>query len=131
MKFQKSFTSNKGMSIINEEISQQWNRKFANQKTIGYQKKLTDKQETELTEIITTQTPEEADVGVFANWTAALICHLVKEKYGVKYSERRMRDLLKRSGLSYTRPTYTLAKADPKKQEEFKEKFYELKKTDG
>ncbi len=97
----------------------------------GYQKRLTDKQETELTEIITMQTPEEAGVGVFANWTAALICRLVKEKYGVEYSERGMRDLLKRIGLSYTRPTYTLAKADPKKQEKFKEKFQELKKTDG
>ena len=41
-----------------------------------------------------------------------------------------MRDLLERIGLSYTRPTYTLAKANPQKQEEFKEKFKDLKKTD-
>ena len=96
----------------------------------GYQKRLTDEQETELAELITTQTPEEAGAGVFANWTSALICFVVKEKYGVEYSERGMRDLLERIGLSYTRPTYTLAKANPKKQEEFKKNFKELKKTD-
>ena len=66
---------------------------------------------------------------MFANWTSALICCAVKEKYGVEYSERGMRNLLERIGLSYTRPTYTLAKANPKKQEEFKEKFKELKKN--
>ena len=99
------------------------------QKQPGYQKRLTDEQETELTEVITTQTPEEAGVGMFANWTSALICCVVKERYGVEYSERGMRNLLERIGLSYTRPTYTLAKANPKKQEEFKEKFKELKKT--
>jgi len=66
---------------------------------------------------------------VFANWTAPLICCLVEKKYSVKYSERGMRDLLERIGLSYTRPTYTLAKANPQKQEEFKEKFKDLKKN--
>lgn len=96
----------------------------------GYQKRLTDEQETELAELITSKTPEEAGIGVFANWTAPLICCLVEKKYSVKYSERGMRDLLERIGLSYTRPTYTLAKANPQKQEEFKEKFKDLKKTD-
>ena len=37
--------------------------------------------------------------------------------------------LFHRLNLSYTRPTYALAKADPKKQEEFKEKFKKVKKT--
>lgn len=95
----------------------------------GYQKRLTDEQETELAELITSKTPEEAGMGVFANWTAPLICCLVEKKYSVKYSERGMRDLLERIGLSYTRPTYTLAKANPQKQEEFKEKFKDLKKN--
>jgi len=36
--------------------------------------------------------------------------------------------VLYRLNLSFTRPTYTLAKADPQKQEEFKEKFELLKK---
>jgi len=32
--------------------------------------------------------------------------------------------------LSYTRPTYVLAKADPEKQKQFREDFETVKKTD-
>lgn len=95
----------------------------------GYKKKLTDEQEKELLNIISTQTPYEAGIGVFANWTAPLACRLVAERFKVEYSERGMRDLFKRVGLSYTRPTYTLAKADPEKQEAFKTEFETIKKT--
>ncbi len=37
--------------------------------------------------------------------------------------------VLKRLGLSYTRPTYTLAKADPEKQKQFVQDFEECKKN--
>ena len=94
----------------------------------GAQKKLTDKQETELLCVISTQTPEEAGLGVFANWTAALACAFVKQKFGISYSSRGMLNLFDRLGLSYTRPTYTLDKADPKKQEQFRKTFETLKK---
>lgn len=97
----------------------------------GAQKKLTDAQEAELLHVISTQTPEEAGLGVFANWTAALACAYVDQKYGVSFSNRGMLNLFERLGLSYTRPTYTLEKADPKKQEQFRETFEELKKTSG
>ena len=40
-----------------------------------------------------------------------------------------MRDLFKRIGLSYTRPTYTLEKADTEKQNEFRENFEVKKRT--
>ena len=93
------------------------------------QKKLTDKQETELLSVISTQTPEEAGLGVFANWTAALACAFVKQKFGISYSSRGMLNLFDRLGLSYTRPTYTLDKADPKKQEQFRKTFETLKKN--
>ncbi len=92
------------------------------------QKKLTDKQETELLSVISTQTPEEVGLGVFANWTAALACAFVKQKFGISYSSRGMLNLFDRLGLSYTRPTYTLDKADPKKQEQFRKTFETLKK---
>ena len=95
----------------------------------GRQKKLTAAQEQELKEIIATQTPEEAGVGIFANWTAPLACQLVEQRYQVKFSERGMRDLFYRIGLSYTRPTYTLDKADPQKQEDFRQEFDVVKKT--
>jgi transposase len=94
----------------------------------GAQKKLTDEQETELLSVISTQTPEEAGLGVFANWTAALACAFVKQKFGISYSSRGMLNLFDRLGLSYTRPTYTLDKADPKKQEQFRKTFETLKK---
>ena len=94
----------------------------------GAQKKLTDEQETELLCVISTQTPEEVGLGVFANWTAALACAFVKQKFGISYSSRGMLNLFDRLGLSYTRPTYTLDKADPKKQEQFRKTFETLKK---
>ena len=94
----------------------------------GSIKFLTDEQEKELFHIISTCTPEEAGVGVFANWTAPLACRLVEERFQVKFSERGMRDLFYRIGLSYTRPTDTLDKADPEKQDAFRRQFEDLKK---
>ena len=61
--------------------------------------------------VISTQTLEEAGVGVFANWTAALACAFVEQNFGVSFSSRGMLNLFERLGLSYTRPTYTLDKA--------------------
>jgi len=40
-----------------------------------------------------------------------------------------MLDLFNRLNLSYTRPTYVLAKADAGKQEQFKETFEDIKKN--
>ena len=97
-------------------------------KAPGAKKKLTDEQESELKKVISTQTPEEAGIGIFANWTAKLACEWVACHYHVKFSESGMRDLFYRIGLSYTRPTYTLKKADPQKQEKFREQFEGLKK---
>lgn len=74
-------------------------------------------------------TPEEAGLGVSANWTAGLACVYVEQKFGVTFSSRGMLNLFERLGLSYTRPTYTLDKADSEKQAQFRETFDELKKT--
>lgn len=52
----------------------------------------------------------------------------VKSKFGIEYSHSGMFYILYRLNLSFTRLTYTLAKADPQKQEEFKQKF-ELSKN--
>ncbi len=52
----------------------------------------------------------------------------MKNRFGVEFSERGMRDVFYRLKLSYTRPTYTLAKAEPIKQEEFREKLEGIKK---
>ena len=95
----------------------------------GQSKKMTDEQEKKLVEIVSTMTPEEAGIGIFANWTSPLICELVKRLFGIQYTSRGMRKVLNRLGLSYTRPTYTLEKADKKKQEEFQKEEKMLKKT--
>ena len=95
----------------------------------GAPKKLTDVQETELLSVISTKTPQEAGVGVFANWTAAPACVFAEQQSGVSFSTRGMLNLFERLGLSCTRPTYTLNKADPEKQEQFRETFEMLKKT--
>ena len=83
-----------------------------------------------LLETITTGVP--ADVGFTAryHWTLALIVEFVKDKWEVAYSLRGMSLLLEGLGLSYTRPTYTLEKADPEKQRVFvEETFPALKKN--
>lgn len=71
-----------------------------------------------------------ADVGFPANmnWTSGLVRDWIHKQFQVEYSERGARELLYRLGFSFTRPTYTLAKSDPEKQEAFKQEFEGLKK---
>lgn len=95
----------------------------------GAPKKLTDEQEEILVKTITTKTPDETGFIARKNWTAPLIKEWIKNEFSVEYSETGTRDLLNRLGLSYTRPTYVLAKADPNKQEEFKKEFENTKKN--
>lgn len=91
--------------------------------------RLTEDQEQEVHQLIVDHRP--ADVGFPAemNWTAPLIREWIKRQFDVTYSERGTRDLLYRLGFSYTKPTYTLAKADPELQEAFKIEFERIKKT--
>ena len=95
----------------------------------GRQRRLTDEQEKELISIITEKLPKEVGLGPYCNLTASLACKYVEDHYGVTFSERGMRDVFYRLNLSYTRPTYVLAKADPQKQAEFLEKLEDIKKT--
>lgn len=95
----------------------------------GAQRKLTEEQEQRLYCAISEYTPEEVGIGVFANWTAPLACEYVKREFNITFSKRGMLNLLHRIKLSYTRPTYTLAKANPEKQNEFREELETLKKS--
>lgn len=95
----------------------------------GRRKKLTENQEKVLYETISEKLPRDVGLAPFCNWTAPLACIFVKSEFDVDFSERGMRDVFYRLGLSYTRPTYVLAKADPKKQEDFKKELDGLKKT--
>ena len=94
----------------------------------GAPRLLTPEQEQELELIITTKTPDEVGFPNRKNWYINIVQEWVKKTWGVEYSHRGMAEVLYRMELSFTRPTYTLAKADPQKQEQFKQDFELLKK---
>lgn len=52
--------------------------------------------------------PAEAGLKTIMNWMSPLV-----RKFRVQYANRSVLNLLHRLGFSHTRPTYTLAKADP------------------
>ena len=94
----------------------------------GAPRMLTSDQETTLVDVITSKTPDEVGFPNKKNWNVNLIKQWVIDSFGVEYSYTGMIDLLHRLNLSYTRPAYTLANADPQKQKEFKQEFELLKK---
>jgi len=57
-----------------------------------------------------------------------LVRQWVIKEFNIKMSHRGIAYVLHRLNLSYTRPTYVLAKADKEKQEKFKNDFEVLKK---
>jgi len=98
-------------------------------KSTGAPRLLTREQENLLVEIITTKTPDEVGFFPRKNWDSNIIRQWVLKNLNVKYTQRGMLEVLYRLELSYTRPTYTLVKADPKKQEEFVQEFELIKKN--
>ena len=95
----------------------------------GRKRYLTAEQEAQVVSAIVNQTPKDVGFPVEMNWTVPLIRDWIKRTFDVSFSERGTRDLLYRLGLSYTKPTYTLEKADPFKQTAFIEAFEQTKKT--
>ena len=73
---------------------------------------------------------EEVATGRFL--TAQQICDWVQETFRVTYSPRGMRDLLHRIGVSYHKATGFFWKADPDKQEAFRQTYEQQKQqADG
>jgi len=95
----------------------------------GRETKLTEEQEKKLYDCISTKIPKEVGFEPFVNWSAPLAVAWVSREFGVIFSERGMRDVFYRMNLSYTRPTYTLKKADPSKQASFATEFEGVKKS--
>lgn len=89
---------------------------------------LTEEQQRKVYDTVAFGVPKDVGFPVEMNWTAPLVKKWIQQQFGVKFSDRGVLQLLHNLGLSCTRPTYSLAKADPQKQEEFKKKFNELKK---
>lgn len=82
----------------------------------GAPKKLTEQQEEDLLAVIINKTPADVGLPVSYNWTAKIVRDYVLKEYDKKYSIRGITKLLHRLGLSFTRPTYTLKKADQNKR---------------
>ena len=95
----------------------------------GRERFLTAEQEEQVVSTIVNQTPKDVGFPAQMNWTAPLIRDWIERTFGVSFSVRGTRDLLYRLGLSYTKTTYTLEKADPLKQAAFLEAFEQVKKT--
>ena len=94
----------------------------------GRKPKLKQTEIEELKEIIK-KAPQEIGYGESTNWSTLSIAEYIKHTYSVEMTRSGVREMLVRNRRSYTRPTYVLAKADPKKQELFKSELEELKKT--
>lgn len=95
----------------------------------GAKRKINAEQEKLILETVTTKTPDEVGFENRKNWTIELIRQWVINEFNITMSHRGMAEVLYRLNLSYTRPTYVLAKADKEKQENFKNDFEVLKKT--
>jgi len=93
----------------------------------GRKTKLSKEEVEELKEIIK-KSPQEIGYGESTNWSTLSIADYIKHYYNVEMTRSGVREMLVRNRMSYTRPTYVLAKADAKNQEIFKSEVEELKK---
>ncbi|MDE5977433.1 MAG: IS630 family transposase, partial [Turicibacter sp.] len=93
----------------------------------GCPRKLSPEQEAELIDTVINKTPTDIGIEPYMTWDCKLLCIWVKQTFGVSFSKGGVRDMLLRLGFSYTRPTYSLAKASQEKQKEFIQTFEELK----
>lgn len=91
--------------------------------------RLTKEQQEKLKQTIVGSVPHDVGFTARHNWTREIIAALIKREFGVTYSLRGISKMMHRQGLSYTKPTYTLAAADDEKQRIFTEStFPNLKK---
>ena len=89
---------------------------------------LTQEEKEELRRMIIESTPEKEGFGIDVNWDTRVIQHVINEKFSVTMSRSGVYRMLIQMGLSYTRPTYTLAKADKDEQKQFLKDMEMVKK---
>ncbi|WP_420892093.1 helix-turn-helix domain-containing protein [Parageobacillus thermoglucosidasius] len=75
-------------------------------------------------------TPFEQGLGMATSWDTRIIPSYLQNQYGISMTRVGVNKMLHRLGLSYTRPTYTLAKGDEQKQRAFVQEMEMIKKTD-
>ncbi|MCM3339947.1 winged helix-turn-helix domain-containing protein [Paenibacillus sp. MER TA 81-3] len=93
--------------------------------------RLSDEQLEQLKQTIAYCVPHE--VGFIARHTCTLelIAAFIEREFGQSYSLRGVSKMMHRQGLSYTKPTYTLAAADEEKQRQFSETTFPESKKDA
>lgn len=84
-------------------------------KASGAPSKLSEEEKQKCFEVFQ-KTPKEADMGVSANWTSILMQDFIEKQFSVRLTPTGIQKMLHRMGFSFTRPTYTLARADKKNQ---------------
>lgn len=95
----------------------------------GPPERLTQEQQDQLKATIMGFVPNDVGFTAKFNWTLEIIGENISREFKQHYSIRGVSKLMHRMGLSYTKPTYTLAAADEEKQREFVETtFPRLKK---
>jgi transposase len=87
----------------------------------GPSERLSKEQQAKLRQTIMDFQPQEVGFTAKFNWTLQLIGEYINREYDKNYSIRGVSKLMHRLGLSYTKPTYTLAAADEEKQRAFVE----------
>jgi transposase len=96
----------------------------------GASERLTKQQQEQLKQAIVSSVPHEVGFPSKYSWTLHLIGEYIKREFGHTYSLRGISKMAHRLGLSYTKPTYTLAAADEAKQQVFKEETFPALKKD-
>ena len=61
-------------------------------------------------------------------WNCKLLYLWLNREFGISFTKGVMRDTLLHLGFSYSRPTYSLARASQEKQEGFKQGIRTIKK---
>lgn len=79
--------------------------------------RLTKGQQEKLKQTIVSSVPHDVGFTARHNWTLEIIAALIEREFGVQYSLRGISKMMHRQGLSYTKPTYTLAAADEESNE--------------
>jgi transposase len=77
-------------------------------------KTILTEQEMEMCKEMFMLTPEEINLAINVNWDTGIMQEYIFKEYGKKIDRSNIYRMLKKLGFSYTRPTYTLARADKK-----------------
>jgi transposase len=77
-------------------------------------KTILSEQEIEMCKEMFMLTPEDVNFAINVNWDTGIMQEYIFKEFGKKIDRSNIHRLLKKLGFSYTRPTYTLARADKK-----------------